>query len=94
MTNIYPKAIIKQIWLQKNSFNQKLYTRKRSPYVDILGKRSERSSFSKIRESAYKHAIQSSRYNATLRNESYCNACKICVIEDETFFFNVKPILN
>lgn len=30
---------------------------KRSPYVDILGKRSERSSFSKIRESAYKHAI-------------------------------------
>lgn len=72
--------------LKKNSFNQKLYTRKRSPYVDILGERSERSSFSKIRESAYKHAIQSSRYNAILRNESYCNSCKMCVIEDETFF--------
>lgn len=56
---------------EKLSFYQKLYMRKRSPYVDILRKRSERSSISRIRLSAHKLAIDSGRYNATLRNERY-----------------------
>lgn len=60
--------------------------RKRSPYVDILRKRSERSSISRIRLSAHKLAIESGRYNATIRNERYCNACKTGAIEDETHF--------
>lgn len=71
---------------EKLSFFQKLYMRKRSPYVDILRKRSERSSISRIRLSAHKLAIESGRYNATIRNERYCNACKTGAIEDETHF--------
>lgn len=46
----------------------------------------ERSSISKIRLSAHKLAIESGRYNATFRNERYCNACKTDAIEDETHF--------
>lgn len=61
--------------------------RKRSFYVDIFRKRFERFFISRIRLSVYKFVIESGRYNVIIRNERYCNVCKIGVIEDEIYFF-------
>ncbi|XP_062582329.1 uncharacterized protein LOC134244070 [Saccostrea cucullata] len=71
---------------EKLDLFKKVYSGKRSPYVDLLKKRSERSSLSKIRLSAHKLAIESGRYISTSRNERYCNVCNTGVIEDEIHF--------
>ena len=81
---------------KKLEFFNKLYTAgKRSPYVDLLGKRSERSTLSRIRLSAHKLAIESGRYNSTLMKERCCNVCCTGAMEDEThFLLECKAYIN
>ena len=58
----------------------------RSPYVDVLSNRLERSSLCKIRLSAHNLAIEKGRYLGLATDERVCNVCKSGEVEDENHF--------
>ena len=59
---------------------------KRPEYVDKLKNRIDRSMICKIRISAHELAIEKGRYTNVPRDNRFCNACNVNLIEDEEHF--------
>ena len=72
-----------------NFFQSLNFMNKRSYYVDIVHKRSERSILSKIRLSAHSLNIEKGRHLSTPESERTCKICNTGDVEDELHFLSI-----